>query len=127
MTRTHLSPDPETTMSKFLIVAYDRPGDFADLSPADMQRIVERYVAWTDRLRAAGKLERSAKLKDGEGRILRGAGQKLRVTDGPYAETKEVVGGFWVVEAADYDEAVRLSADCPHLEFGTLSVRALDL
>jgi hypothetical protein len=113
-------------MPKFLILPYERPGDFADLSPAEMQRIVERYVAWTDRLRAGGALERSAKLKDGEGRILRGPGKKLKVTDGPYAETKEIVGGFWVIEAAGYDEAVRLCADCPHLEFGPLSIRALE-
>jgi hypothetical protein len=91
-----------------------------------MQRIVERYIAWTDRLRQSGKLERSAKLKDGEGRVLRGAGRQLEVRDGPYAETKEIVGGFWVIEAADYDEAARLCAECPHLEFGTLSIRALE-
>jgi len=113
-------------MPQFLILPYEQPGDFADLSPAEMQRIVERYVAWTDRLRAGGTLERSAKLKDGEGRVLRGAAKKLQVSDGPYAETKEIVGGFWVVEAATYDEVVRLCADCPHLEFGTLSIRALE-
>jgi hypothetical protein len=113
-------------MAKFLLLPYEHPGAFTDLSPADMQRIVERYVAWTDRLRAAGQLERSAKLRDGEGRVLQGAGRKLKVTDGPYAETKEVVGGFWVIEAADYDAAVRLCADHPHLEFGTLSIRALE-
>jgi hypothetical protein len=113
-------------MPKFLILPYENPGDFAELSPAEMQRIVERYIAWTDRLRQSGKLERSAKLKDGEGRVLRGAGRKLEVRDGPYAETKEIVGGFWVIEAADYDEAARLCAECPHLEFGTLSIRALE-
>ena len=113
-------------MPRYLILPYEQPGDFADLSPAEMQRIVERYVAWTDRLRAGGKLERSAELKDGEGRILRGAGKKLQVTDGPYAETKEIVGGFWVVEAATYDAVVQLCADCPHLEFGALSIRALE-
>jgi hypothetical protein len=113
-------------MAKYLILPYEQPGDFADLSPADMERIIQRYVAWTDGLRASGRLERNAKLKDGEGRVLRGAGKKLQVTDGPYAETKEVVGGFWVIDAADYDDAVRLCADCPHLEFGPLSIRALE-
>ena len=113
-------------MAKYLILPYEHPGDFMDLSPADMQGIIERYVAWTDGLRDAGRLERSGKLKDGEGRVLRGAGKKLNVSDGPYAETKESVGGFWVIDATDYDEAVRLCAECPHLEFGTLSIRALE-
>jgi hypothetical protein len=114
-------------MPKFMILPYEHPGVFAGLSPAEMQRIVERYIAWTDRLRSAGKLKQGAKLKDGEGRILWGVGKNLKVTDGPYAETKEIVGGFWIVEAAGYDEAARLCADCPHLEFGTLSIRALEL
>ena len=45
-------------------------------------------------------------------------GGKPRVTDGPFIEAKEVIGGYFAIEAADYDEAVRLSSDCPHLKYG---------
>ena len=52
-------------------------------------------------------------------------GEVSRV-DGPYAEAKEVVGGIFVVRAANYDEAIRLASDCPHLAFGRIDVRQID-
>ena len=42
----------------------------------------------------------------------------LRVTDGPFAEAKEVIGGYFTIEAADYNEAVEICSDCPHLTYG---------
>jgi hypothetical protein len=49
---------------------------------------------------------------------------KTRVTDGPYSETKEVLGGYYTIEAANYDEAVQRTLDHPHLEHGgTIEVR----
>ena len=50
----------------------------------------------------------------------------MTVTDGPYAEAKEVLGGFLVIEAADYDDAVRQCDGSPHLEFGTIEIRAIE-
>jgi hypothetical protein len=46
--------------------------------------------------------------------------------DGPYAEAKEVVGGYFIVEADGYDDAVALCRDCPHLAYGRIEVRQLD-
>ena len=47
--------------------------------------------------------------------------------DGPYSEAKEVMGGFFVIEAADYDEAVKISSDCPHLRAGRrIELRQVD-
>jgi hypothetical protein len=55
-----------------------------------------------------------------------GAGQ-VRVTDGPFSEAKEVLGGYFLITAASYDEAVRRAGDCPHLEYGgTIEVRQVD-
>jgi len=79
--------------------------------PEQMQKIIEKYRAWGDGLRAAGRLIESNKLRDGEGRVLRRGNGKPRVLDGPYSETKEVVGGYFAVRAADYDEAVTLCED----------------
>jgi hypothetical protein len=57
---------------------------------------------------------------------MRSQGGKTRTTDGPYSETKEVLGGFYLIEAASYDEAVQRSLDHPHLEHGgTIEVRQL--
>ncbi len=114
-------------MPQYLVLPYEDPSDFDAISPGEMQAIIEKYMAWTSRLSAEGRIQTSAKLRDGEGRTLKGAGPKLVVTDGPYAETREVIGGFWLIEATDYGEVVRLCRDHPHLEFGgTLSIRALE-
>ncbi len=51
---------------------------------------------------------------------------KLVVTDGPYTEVKDIVGGVFVIEAASYDDAVALASGCPHLEYGEIEVREVD-
>jgi hypothetical protein len=117
-------------MPKFMVIPRDPPEGLG-LSPAEMQKILEKYMAWTRKLAEAGKLDHGNKLKDGEGRVVgkRGGekGPAFTVTDGPYAESKEVLGGYWVILARDYDEAVRLVMDSPHLQFGTLEIRAVEV
>ncbi len=114
-------------MASFMLIARDGPQDFADVSPEDMQRIIEKYVAWGTKLEEAGKKRAGSKLRDGEGRVLRGDGSKLTVTDGPFSETKEIVGGYWMIDAADYDEAIELARDCPHIEYGaSLEIREVE-
>jgi hypothetical protein len=113
-------------MARFLVLPREPSDAWDDVSPADMQRIIERYVAWGNELAEAGMLEGGEKLQDGDGRVLGGEGAALRVTNGPFAEAKEVVGGFWIVRAHDYEEAVRLVSDCPHLAFGSLEVRRIE-
>jgi len=114
-------------MAQFLLLARDRGTEmFAGLSPEDIQRIIQRYIDWGARLEAEGRMRAHHKLEDG-GRTLRKGGAGVDVTDGPYPETKEVVGGFWVFEAADYDEALGLVTDHPHFEFGPLELRRIEL
>ena len=100
---------------------------FANLSPAEMQTIIERYHNWAQGLGAAGKLAGSHKLYDGQGRVMRRNGGKVVVTDGPFTEGKEVMGGLFVVEAASYDEALAIADGCPHLDFGSIEVRAIEV
>jgi hypothetical protein len=57
---------------------------------------------------------------------VRQAGGQLMVTDGPYVESKEFLGGFWIVEAASYDEMVKLVSDSPHLAAGSLELRQIE-
>jgi hypothetical protein len=80
-------------------------------------------MAWGNQARQAGFLVGSNKLVDDGGKIMRG---KTLVTDGPYSETKELLGGYYLIEAANYDEAVRRSKDHPHLEHGTIEVREVE-
>ena len=47
--------------------------------------------------------------------------------DGPFPETKEIIGGYFVIEAVDYDEAVELAKSCPHIDFGRIEIRQVDV
>ena len=75
----------------------------------------------------AGKLTAGKKLADGEGRVLRRSGGQLSISDGPYTESKEVVGGLFEIVADNYDQAVEIANQCPHLEFGIVEVREIEI
>ena len=93
-----------------------------------MQKVIEKYMAWGSELREAGVIIDSDKLTDEPGRVMRGQGGQVRVTDGPYSETKEVLGGYYIIVADSYDEAMRHAPrDCPQLEYGgTIEIRQVD-
>ncbi len=77
-------------------------------------------MAWTKKPFTA----RRTAVGEDPGRVMRSKGGQIRTTDGPYSETKEVLGGYYTIEAADYDEAMRLAMDHPTLEYGgTIEVR----
>src|SRR3954447_10673263 len=116
----------EDVMSKFLLLLNETPKDFKNLSPEAMQAMFERYRAWGASTREAGKLTAGQKLKEEGGRHLRSQGGRVEVTDGPYTETKEVLGGFYMIEAADYAEAVEIAKGCPHLDRGWIDVRQIE-
>jgi len=113
----------ETTMAKFLLILRESPAGFAALSPAAMQAVVEEYSAWAARMGEAGRLVGGQKLTDEGGRRMTRRDGVLTVTDGPFAEAKDVIGGFFMIEAADYAEAESLCADCPHLKYGEIELR----
>jgi hypothetical protein len=110
-------------MSQYLLLLHE-PADspLLTMSPAEMQVVFERYNAWASQLASQGRIKGSNKLQDGTARHL----TKLGVIDGPFPETKEVIGGYFVIEAADYDEAVALALTCPHVDFGRIEVRQID-
>jgi hypothetical protein len=112
-------------MSRFILILRRDPARYVDVSPADMQRIVERYRAWAAEHAGTVVREESNKLTQ-TGRMLHGAGGKVTVKDGPYAETKDVIGGFFMVEAPDYAAAVEVARTCPHIENGSIEVRQVD-
>lgn len=116
-------------MPKYILLLHETPGDFAHLSPEQMQAIVEKYSAWLGGLQAAGRMAGGEKLKDDGGLHLRHTDRttgQLAIQDGPYSETKEVLGGYFLIEAADRDEAVEIARGCPHLENGWIELREID-
>jgi hypothetical protein len=113
-------------MAQFMLILHGAPGNMEDVSPTEIQAIIAKYNAWRGKLAEAGKMVGGAKLTDEGGKAISKVGDRLAVVDGPYSETKEIVGGYFVIRAADYDEALKLSADCPHLEFGRIELRQID-
>lgn len=114
-------------MPKYVLLLHDAPEAYSSLSAEQMQQVIQKYIAWGDRLKSAGVLEGGQKLSDEPGRVMRGQNGRVRVTDGPYSETKEVLGGFYIVSASGYEKAVELAKDCPHFDYGgTIEVREID-
>jgi hypothetical protein len=85
-------------------------------SPEQMQRTMEKWVAWFKELGASGHIKNPGHPLEHSGKVV--TGKQTIVTDGPYAEAKDVVGGFIVVEATDLLQAVELSKGCPILQVG---------
>lgn len=90
-------------------------GDPSHLSPEAQQAHMQKWFAWVEKLSQEKKYVAGEALLPG-GKTIRGS--KKSVTDGPYAEGKEIVGGFFVVEAKDLNEAVEMAKVCPDYELG---------
>jgi|SRR5579884_1358197 len=104
-------------MPQYMLALYDTPemtAGFMNMSPEEMQKALEKYMAWNNKPFTV----RSVRLAEEGGRTMRNQGGQTRVTDGPFGETKEVLGGYYLIEAANYDEAVQRTMDHPHLEYG---------
>ncbi len=115
-------------MAQFMLMLQEKATDFSDVSPEEMQRIIEEYGAWRSKLEQKGRLVAGHKLKDEGGRQMSVSPNGVQVVDGPFTESKEVVGGYFIIEASDYDEAVEICGDCPHLKYGErIDIRQIDL
>jgi len=91
-------------------------------SPEQMQQVLQKWMAWFKDLADKGHLKDRGQPLDRAGKVVKGA-QKT-VTDGPFAEAKDVIGGYTLIEARDLDEAVELSKGCPILQReGAVEVR----
>jgi len=109
-------------MPQYMLLLYDNPVDWQKVSPDEMQKAIEKYMAWIKK----PFNKDSQRLAADAGRVIRSNNGKPRTTDGPYSEAKEVLGGFYLIEADSYDQAVERSLTHPHLEYGgTIVVRQL--
>ena len=103
-------------MSQFML--FIRNGEEPkELSPEEIQQAIRRFSEWAKRLREQGKLAAAEKLKDNTGLLLSTRNGQI-VVDGPFAETKETIGGYFIIEAADQNEAIEITKECPALSNG---------
>jgi|SRR5579862_9875314 len=91
-----------------------RGGDESGRTPEEAQCVIAQYIAWAGKLRAEGRLCGGDELA-ASGRVLRGTDGSVFVTDGPYPETKETIGGYFLIEAASMDDAAEIAKGCPGL------------
>jgi hypothetical protein len=105
-------------MPDFMLFLHQDLGTGPIRSPEEMQAVVKEYIAWADRMRAEGRLRSTQRLTNDLGKVLRPKDGRVAVTDGPYTETKEIIGGYFVIGAKDYDEACSVAETCPHLKYG---------
>jgi hypothetical protein len=105
----------KTIMEKFMLIFHGGNAP-KDLSPEEMQAAMGKWFAWVQKLKNAGTYVSGEPLLPG-GKIVSGKAGK-DVTDGPYTEGKEIVGGYFIVNAKDINEAAEISKDCPGCEYG---------
>ena len=107
--------------SEFLIIA--RGQWDADVSREQIQQAIDQFYVWLDRLVEEGKMKRGQRLTY-EGKTVR---RNHVVTDGPFGESKEVIGGYWFVYAKDLNEAAAIAQGNPCLDLGLLfEIRPID-
>jgi hypothetical protein len=98
------------------------PTAYQSLSPEQMQQTMKKWMDWKDTLEKSGHIKQFGERLDGTGKVVRGKAKT--VTDGPYIEVKDFIGGYMLVEAKDIDQAVELVKGCPVLESdGTVEIR----
>ncbi len=94
---------------------------------ANYEEVMQRYKAWGDKLRANKQFVDTHKLRDGQGRRL--TLKDGKVVDGPFAESKETIGGYYIIEAKNLDEAVEIARECPTVTIhqGFCEVREVEI
>ena len=102
-------------MASYLFLYRGEPWDPSQVSPEDMQKTMEAWMAWINEGMAAGwMLEPGDALGPG-GKVVH---TDKSVTDGPFTESKEIVGGYSIVKADSYEEALQYAMSCPDLDHG---------
>ena len=114
-------------MAKYILLLHENPSHFAHFTPAAVQAMIERYSAWGKKVHEAGRMHQGIKLGDTGGWHMRSADGAVSVTDGPYAEAKDVIGGLYMIEAESVEEAHEIASGCPHVERGWIEIRTVDI
>ena len=110
-------------MTKFLYLFWNKQSGWAPQSPEQMEQRMKTWMTWMDGLAKKGTLVGGEPLQNTGKQI---SGKKKVVTDGPFVEAKESVGGYLIVNAKDINDAVEISKSCPIFEFdGHVEVRPI--
>ena len=111
---------------KFICLGYFDESKFNALSQSEQAAAIERCFAYDDELDRKGHWLGGEALQTSNRATLRSQNGKVTVTDGPYVETKEVIGGILILKAKDLQEAIDLMSKHPGLQMGPFEIRAVD-
>ena len=115
----------QSSAGTYLLLIRDAPPETYDALPAE-ERLqgMRRWNDWVEGMERSGRLERADPLESA-GRVVGGT-RGEHVVDGPFAEAKEMVGGYFLVRSADLDEATAMARECPSLGYGmTIEIRPI--
>jgi hypothetical protein len=113
-------------MPQYLLSAWHDEDYAVDFSTPDAQHRMAQVAAFNDELQRSGAWVFAAGLRPASSAtVVRSSSGQVSMTDGPYAETKEQMGGFWVIEAADLDVALDLAARAAAASDGPIEVRPM--
>jgi len=111
---------------KYLLLIYENEGNFATVSEEDGNRIFAEYMDYTKGIKKAGNYIGGEALQPvATATTVRQRNGKTLTTDGPFAETKEQLGGYYLVDAKDLDEAIKLAGGIPAVRTGSIEVRPI--
>ena len=120
-------PDTVGPTMQFLLLIYIDEALLGTLPAAEYDALMRDCIRHADGLQAAGTLVAMQRLQPvTTARTLRERDGLARITDGPFAETRELLAGFNLINARDHDEAMRVAREFPWTRYGSIEVRPLD-
>lgn len=112
---------------KYLCLAYEEEEKLNELSEREWHSLRQETLEYVDELRNSGRLIATNALQSAsKASVVRIRDGNTSVTDGPFAETKEQIGGYFLIEAADFETAVRIAANWPSARIGSIEVRPIE-
>jgi hypothetical protein len=111
---------------KYLCLIYENEKAFETISPAEGEAIMTEYFTFTSDIQKNGKYVAGEALQPTQtATTVRVRNGKVSTTDGPFAETKEQLGGFYMIEAKDLNDAIQVAARIPGARYGSIEVRPI--
>jgi hypothetical protein len=111
---------------QYMLLIYGDESSRGNGSEAEQQAEMAKWFAYTEEMRSAGAMKAGDALQPtATATTVRDSGGEPLVTDGPFAETKEQLGGYYLLDVADLDEAIKWAAKCPGAKYGSIELRPI--
>ena len=121
-----IKPIKGVNKMQYLLMIYANEAEYAKIDPATLQKVFEEYGAFTQGIVKSGNFKAGDRLQPTTtATTVRIRDGKTLTTDGPFAETREQLGGYYLVDAKDLDEALAIAAKIPGARFGSIEVRPI--